>query len=278
MRPVNLIPAEEQRSSAGRGPMRTGGAAYVVLGALALGLIGVIAMAVTSKQISDQEQRVQSLEQDLAAQTTRAQSLRAFADFRAVQEARTATVSSLAQSRFDWERVLRELSLIIPSDVWLLKMTGSVNPAVQIEGGADVQIRSTIPGPALEIVGCAPSQDAVAGFVAALEDIDGVTRVGLGASERPDAENGAEVSSASADGQSEDCRTRRTIYQFEIAVAFDAVPAPPTATSAPSVPAPVAPPTSPAGQLANTPPTTDSDSAAAQSAEAQQATGLIPGG
>lgn len=274
MRPVNLIPPDEQRSSSsGRGPLRTGPAAYVVTGALALALIGVIVMALTSKDISDKTQQKENLQVELTAATARADSLRAFADFRAVQEGRAQTVSSLAQSRFDWERVLRELSLIIPTDVWLLKMTGSVNPAVQLEGGAEVQLRDSIAGPALEIIGCAPTQDAVAGFVASLEDIDGVTRVGVGASERGEATAASGVSSGGGEAV-EDCRTNETIYQFEIAVAFDAVPAPPTANPAPSVPA--TPSTSASGQLAEAAATTNS--AAEQTAEAQQATGVIPGG
>lgn len=276
MRPVNLIPPDEQRSSAsGRGPLRTGPAAYVVTGALALALIGVIVMALTSKDISDKTQQKENLQVELTAATARADSLRAFADFRAVQEGRAQTVSSLAQSRFDWERVLRELSLIIPTDVWLLKMTGSVNPTVQLEGGAEVQLRDSIAGPALEIIGCAPTQDAVAGFVASLEDIDGVTRVGVGASERGEATAASGVSSGGGGEAVEDCRTNETIYQFEIAVAFDAVPAAPTASPAPSVPA--APSTSASGQLAEAGATT-TNSAAEQTAEAQQATGVIPGG
>lgn len=283
MRPVNLIPPEEQSAGSARGPLRTGPAAYIIVGALALGLVMIIAMAVTSKQIDDQTAKTMTLESDLAAATARAESLRAFSDFRDVQEARTQTVSSLAQSRFDWERVLRELSLIIPEDVWLLKMTGTVNPAVSLEGGAEVKLRDSIAGPALEIIGCAPSQDGVAGFIAALEDIDGVTRVGLdssGVSEQATA-GAAPVESGAAQETAEDCRTTTSIVQFEIAVAFDSVPTPPTASPAPAVPSPSVPSTSPQGQLAEAGVAADTSaqtSAAQQTAEAQQAADALPGG
>ncbi len=272
MRPVNLIPAEDRRGD--RAPMRTGATSYVLLGALALGLIGIIAVALTSKQISDRESEVTRLEGELAATTVKADSLRAFTDFRAVQQSRTTTLASLAQSRFDWERVLRELSLVIPSDVWLLKMTGTVNPAVQLEEGAEIQARSTIPGPALEIVGCAPGQDQVAGFIASLEDIDGVTRVGLASSSQSDQEqSGGDVSAGAATGEKvEDCRTRDFIYQFEIVVAFDAVPTPETATVSPGVPAPAP---APAGQPASA---GTAGTTAEQTAAAQQATNVVPGG
>src|SRR5215216_2921202 len=136
MRPVNLMPPEDRGGS--RTPLRTGVVPYVLLGALALGLLGIVALTLTGKEISDNKAEKQSLERELAEATARADSLRAFSDFATVQEQRTATVASLAQSRFDWERVMNELALVIPSDVWLIGLTGTVSPAVQVEGGAEV--------------------------------------------------------------------------------------------------------------------------------------------
>jgi Tfp pilus assembly protein PilN len=273
MRPVNLIPPDERRGDS-RSPTRMGPLVYIIVGALAVGLVGVVVVAVTSKQISDKQSEKQNLQVELDAATAKAQSLRAFADFRGVQEQRTATVASLAESRFDWERVMNELALVIPDDIWLVKLTGSVSPQVQIEGGADIATRDSVAGPALEIIGCGPSQDSVAGFLAALEDIDGVTRVGVRSSRRGE-DNGAAAAPATAAGQSttEDCRTKSFIYQFEIVVAFDAVPTPATATAAPGVPAPAAPTTG-GTQLAG-----QTNSAAEQTAQAQRAEAkLIPGG
>ena len=273
MRPVNLIPPEEQGAGTPKGQLRTGPAAYIIVGALALGLILVIAIAVTSKQISDRESEKAALTAELQEATARANSLKAFSDFRQVQEARTQTVSSLAQSRFDWERVLRELSLVLPQEVWLLKMTGTVSPAVTVEGGAEVSIRDSIEGPALEIIGCTVGQEEVAGFIAALEDIDGVTRVGLNDSSRAEDTEGAPAADSSE--SIEDCRTQNFIFGFEIVVAFDSVPTPPTATAPPAVPSPT-PTTSPQGALANTAPTTGGD-LNSQVDQAQEATNMVPG-
>lgn len=265
MRPVNLIPPDERRG--GHGPMRTGAISYVILGALALGLLGVIALALTSKQISDREADVGNLERELEDATARAESLSAFVDFRATQEARTGTVTALAQSRFDWERVLNELALVIPADVWLVELAGTVSPAVTVADAPDIPIRDGASGPALEMVGCATSQDAVAGFVADLEDIDGVTRVGIASSERPeqteDEDSGGVVASDSSGDDSGECRTRDFISRFEIVIAFDEVPAPAAATETPGVPAPA---TSGSGSLAQ----------AQQST--QNATNVLPGG
>jgi Tfp pilus assembly protein PilN len=243
MRPVNLIPPDERRGD--RAPLRTGAFSYVLVGGLALLLLGVLAVAITSKQISDRQDEKQSLEQELAQVTAQAQSLQAFIDFRTAQETRAATVASLAQSRFDWERVLQELALILPTDVWLSNLIGTASPNATAEGGGGgasggSSMRSQIAGPALEISGCATGQDAVAGFVAALEDIDGVTRVGLASSTGTSDEGGGSTGDTSGDSGSGEC-VGPNVVSFQLVVAFDAVPAPETASSVPSLPPSTAP-------------------------------------
>jgi Tfp pilus assembly protein PilN len=226
MRPVNLIPTEERAGE--RKPLRGGPIAYVVVGALAAVLLGVTLLVVTSNQISESKTEIASLESEKAAVEARAQALDAYTQFHNVQEQRLATITSLADSRFDWERVMRELALVLPDDVWLTNLTGSASPEAAPEGGVGVSLRSGIPGPALELVGCARSQDAVAGFVQALKDIDGVTRVGVPSSVVGESGGGAESSSASAAGT---CQTRDFIAQFQMVAAFDAAPVPVTGAS-----------------------------------------------
>jgi Tfp pilus assembly protein PilN len=249
VRPVNLIPQDERRGD--RAAMRTGPFSYVLIGALAAAVLGVAALALTSKQISDKKSEVAQLQQQEQAAQAKAQSLQAFTQFRAAQEARSATIISLAQSRFDWERVLNEFARVIPSDVWFVKVSGTVDPTVSVQDSPDIQGRDSIPGPALEMEGCASSQDAVAALVANLEDIDGVTRVGLDSSEKADDSQGTAATAAPTTGDSgstnTDCRTRDFIYQFKIVAAFDEVPTPATATSVPSVPSGV--PTAGSSQL-----------------------------
>jgi len=219
MRPVNLIPTDERPGH--RKPLRGGPLAYVVLAALAAVLIGVTALVVTNSQISDREGDIASLEAEKATVEARAQALDAYTQFHLVQEQRLATITSLADSRFDWERVMRELALILPDDVWLTNLTGTARPDAAAEGAAGVSLRSGIAGPALELVGCARSQEAVAGFLQALKDIDGVTRVGMPSSS---VGGGGGGDSASAAGT---CQTRDFIAQFQMVAGFDAAPVPP---------------------------------------------------
>lgn len=226
MRPVNLIPVEQRRGE--QAALRTGPLAYMLLGALVLALAGVTALVLTENQISDRKSEVVTLKREDAAAQAQAKRLAAYAQFRALSEQRVATVTSLADSRFDWERVMRELALILPSDVWLSELEATATPSVSIGGSGSggssgTSLRGAVPGPALKLNGCATGQDAVAGFVTALKDIDGVTRVGVASSELAKKDEGA--GSGAAGGS--DCRTREFITEFSLVVAFDAAPVPP---------------------------------------------------
>jgi Tfp pilus assembly protein PilN len=218
MRPVNLIPPEDRIGE--RKPMRGGPLAYIVLGALAVALLGVTVLAVTNNQISDSKAEIATLESQKASVESRAQALASFTQFHSLREQRVATVTGLADSRFNWERVMRELALVLPSNVWLTTLSASASPAASSEGEAGVALRSGIPGPALELVGCADSQDAVAGFVQALKDIDGVTRVGV--------QSSGLAGGTGESGSTASCQTRNFIAQFQMVVAFDAAPVPPS--------------------------------------------------
>ncbi len=231
MRPVNLIPPENRPG--GRKPLRSGPLSYIVVGALAAALLGVTVLVLTGNQISDRKAEITQLESEKAAVEARAQALDAYTQFHSVREQRLASVASLADSRFDWERVMRELALVLPADVWLTNLTGSASPAVAPEGAAGVALRTSIPGPALELIGCGRSHKAVAGFVKALEDIDGVTRVGVQGSAL-----GGSAGEGAASASTSTCQTRDFIAQFQIVAAFDAAPIAPDPTSTEVAPAP----------------------------------------
>ena len=223
MRPVNLIPPEARRGE--KAPMRTGALSYVVVAALAAALIGVTGVVLTSNQISDREAEKSSLEAQLAEAEARAERVSAFAEFASVQQAREQTVEGLAKSRFDWERVLRELAIVIPDDIWLGGLTATVSPAVQLKAsgssgsGSEADLSSVV-GPSLRIEGCGTGHEAVARFLAALRDIDGVTRVSVTTSTRPESSGS---SGSGSGGSAGDCATRSFISSFGIVVAFDAV-------------------------------------------------------
>jgi Tfp pilus assembly protein PilN len=226
VRPVNLIPPEDRRGE--QAPLRTGPLPYILLGALVAVLVGITALVLVNNQISESKSEVATLESEDAAAAAQAQRLAAYTQFRSMSEQRVATVSSLADSRFDWERVMRELSLVLPSDVWLVGLTATASPDLSVDGGSGSggTLRAQVPGPALELSGCASGQSAVASFVTALKDIDGVTRVGVESSELGEEEAAATEVGANTGSSGDECRTRAFIAKFALVVAFDAAPVP----------------------------------------------------
>ena len=282
MRPVNLIPPEERRGSSA--PSRTGILSYLVIGVLAVVLVAVSALVLLGNTVDDKQTEVDGLEAQAMETEARAEGLASYVSFQQTRENRAMTIDSLARSRFDWERVIRELSLVIPKQVWLSNLTGTVSPAVQVDDAAAISLRTSVPGPALELVGCARSQPAIAKLIAALHDIDGVTRVTAANGIKEGQAAGSTESTQSSDSASAvdvggSCPP--SAPGFQVVAAFDAVPA--VGAEVPSVP--------PADGTATTASTsTPTDSSAATTAptaeqavrdandKATKAANLVPGG
>jgi Tfp pilus assembly protein PilN len=273
VRPVNLIPPEERGAKA---PVRTGPIAYMLVGALALGLAAVTMLVLTNNKVNDRKAEIADLQVQEQQATQRAQELASFANFDTVEQQRRTTVASLADSRFDWERVMNELGRILPSDVWLVEMTGKASASAsagEAAAGGDVDTGS-IAGPSLIITGCATGQEAVAGFLSALRDIDGVTRVGLASSEKPTtaASAGGDAAGGGGGPGNTECRTEDFIPKFQIIVAFDDAPVPAAAGAAPVAPAS---PTTPTG-AAETASTASSETTSSASPTPAPTTGTTP--
>jgi len=236
----------------------------MVIGALAVVLLGVTMLVMASNDVADKEAQVEQLEADRDAATAEAQRLVPFAEFASLREEREATLASLAQSRFDWERVMRELALIIPKEVTLTNLNGSAT--VNAEGSVAT---TEIGAPNLTASGCATSHSAVAEFVAALEDIDGVTRVGLARTEAVEKTTGA---GSGTDGSSI-CGLAHT---FDLSIAFDNAVVSAVAADAAAVPV-TAPSATPAADPAAQSQTTQQNSQAEQTEKAKKAANVVPG-
>lgn len=217
MRPVNLIPAEDRQGS--RRTMRSGPLPYIVFGALLLALGAVTLLVVTDNQISSRETELVEAKSQTAAAEAVAQRLAPFVSFDQISNQREETITNLANSRFDWQKVMAQLSRVLPEKVALTNLTGTVRPNVSVGGGESVSLRGASAGPGLALAGCAADQVEVAALLSGLKDIDGVTRVGLQSSS--EGTEGSEGSSVSASGG---CSAGGA--NFQIAVVFDAAPIP----------------------------------------------------
>lgn len=280
MRPVNLIPPEDRRGETA--PTRSGPLAYVVVGLLAVALAAVCGVVLFDKRVDERTAEAAALESEAAEVQARAASLASFTTFQQLHDARVVTIDQLARSRFDWERVLDELSLVIPQNVWLTTLDGSVAPGTGSTGSGS-GLRESIPGPALEMSGCGKSHRDVARLVAAMKDIDGVTRVIATDSAKGDAEVTQVDATAEAVATDANCQSR-TAPQFTLIAAFDEVAptvdpdgvvVPPEAATTPTA----TPPTAEGGvaDAAGQPSAAQSEASDSQQ-RAEKATNLVPGG
>jgi Tfp pilus assembly protein PilN len=236
---VNLIPPEQRRG--GSGPGRSGGLVYVVLGAVALAVIAVAVYVLSANSVKDRRAELTKLQAQTQVAQARATALSPYKQFEALKQSRVQTIQQLANSRFDWERVMRKLAIVIPSDVWLKSLVGTISPSVTVDksgagqtssAGDSTDLRGAMPVPALELVGCTTGQAQVSRFMSRLRAIDGVTRVSLSSSEKQDT---AGSGGSSGSGGSGTCGNGSKSYpQFDMFVFFEATAAAPGVGGAPS--------------------------------------------
>jgi Tfp pilus assembly protein PilN len=224
MRAVNLIPTDQRRGMT-RGTRPVG--SYLVIAALAAVVLMASLYAVAGKRVSERKSDLARVTAQAQAAQARAGALEPYARFAAMSQKRVATVTSLAESRFDWAHVMHEVGRVIPANAWLTSLTGTVAPGVSLEGatGQSGALRSALGVPAVEIVGCTTSQSNVARMMSRMRLIDGVTRVALNASEKAEGTGGG-------DG---DCRGKSSKFpQFSLVVYFAQTAAAPATATTPS--------------------------------------------
>ena len=220
MKAINLVPGDQRRGSS---QSRTGGAVYAVLGAMGLVVVLLLAWVLVANQVTGRKADLERLQAETAEAERQSAELKPYRDFARLRESRYQTVESLAASRFDWAPVMRKVAFVLPRDVWLSSVQGTVAPDTEPEdasGGEASSLRGAVEAPALEVVGCAREQSEVARTMARLRLINGVRRVTLAVSEKGD--SGPAGSTGGGGTGGDDCRGGRGgIPKFDILAFFD---------------------------------------------------------
>lgn len=222
MRAVNLVPAEEQRGAGGAGG-RSGGAAYVLLGVLAVLVLVVSVHTLEKRSVVEKRAKIATLETQAARAEAQSAGLTSFTQFAGLRAKRSQTITSLAGSRFDWSHAIREVARVIPPNVSLTGLQGTVMPGVTLKTSAVSQtsgLRGALPVPAVELVGCTTDQTSVARMITRMRLIDGVTRAALQSSAKAETvgrSSGGGGASGSGDCRQGDARNP----QFALVVFFD---------------------------------------------------------
>src|SRR3954452_5483787 len=164
MRADNLLPPDLRSGPKGPAPAvssgeKTSGAgAFIALGVLAFAVLALAAYVLAGNNVKDRQAELTRVTAESAQVRQRATALKPYADFASVAQARVQTVTDLANSRFDWEQALRDLSRAVPADVTIGSMKGALVSPDAAAGAADAAASS----PTLTLTGCTYSQTKVA--------------------------------------------------------------------------------------------------------------------
>jgi Tfp pilus assembly protein PilN len=193
MRAVNLIPADARRGGGAGGAGRSGGAAFVLLGGLAVLVALVAAWAVTGRAVSQHKAELTTLTSQVSSLRERlAQRAPSQPQDAGLAQQRLSTVRDLAAARTDWAKTLDAVARTLPAHTSLSGLTASTSPSAAPAGGTGgaPAIASSTTGPSIQLSGCSPSQKAVALLMPRLRIVPGVGHVSLVSATKADAAGG----------------------------------------------------------------------------------------
>ncbi len=224
MRAVNLLPVGERARGPAKVPDR---AAHIVLGVLGALVLVVLVVVMTQNQITDRTKQIAEAKQETETAKQRSAALGAFGQFAAIKQTRVQSVSDLAKARFDYERLMRELALVLPKETWITTANAASTPsadgATPAAGTTQAPAAGAAPaGPSLKLGGCAKTQAKVAETMVRLRNLHRAEDVTLEDSARPTGQaagSAAGAASGSASGATDGCGEA---YAFNVTVVFAA--------------------------------------------------------
>jgi hypothetical protein len=214
VRPVNLLP-EQYRAT--RPSAQAAGSSRTVIAVLGALLVMAIAYAATVNRANSRKTDIASAKSEIQRAEAQKASQGAFGSFHSMKETREASVKQLAGGRFDWERLMREVALVLPKRTWVLEMTASTSAeggtgTAGSTPGASTPPPSTKssstgatgaagpPNPTVHLVGCALHQDDVAVLLVRLRKLNRATDVKFTESTKTEGDNGGAQASTGATG------------------------------------------------------------------------------
>ena len=238
MKAVNLLPEKHRPRKPTGGQSKSG---FVLLGVLGVVLAGVLVYVLTLNSINSSKTKITEATIEAARLNDQANSLGPYGDFAKIKAERVASVKQLAEGRFDYERMVRELAHVLPGDVWLVNAAASsagADPAAPAATATTPAAPTGVPagGPTLKLQGCARDQGQVAVTLVRLRELEGATDVTLSHSTAGDdgttPGSAAPAPTTASTGGDQSCGETdgKPNYSFEANVTF----APQTSSSEPA--------------------------------------------
>lgn len=120
MRAVNLLPREPKRSSRKR---LTVVAQLALVAPFVVGSLLAAGYLLASSKVNDNRAKLQALQDELSGLPAPAPEPQVNPELASQRDQRIAALSAALQGRLVWDRILREISAVLPGDVWLTSLT-----------------------------------------------------------------------------------------------------------------------------------------------------------
>jgi Tfp pilus assembly protein PilN len=171
MRAVNLLPREEaKRSFAAKRGVVFGGVAGT---ALATAVLASMTMSAGGAVASKQDELDALRAQIAAVPPANVKDTSSEDALAAEKGARVGALSAALSGRIAWDRILRQVSLVLPEDVWLTNLIAT----------APVASEAATPGTGFTLTGATYSQNGVARFLSRLSVVPDLANVRLQSSQ-----------------------------------------------------------------------------------------------
>ena len=171
MRPINLLPSRYQPARAsGDRP----GIGYAAVGALAVLLLMVLGYVLTNNGINDAKEKTAQAQAEQQVAQAKIGQLQAYGDFASLKVSRENAVKGVAEARFDYERLMREIALVLPHNTYLTQFSSGAGA-----GTTGAPVTPTGSGPTISVTGCAPSHPGVATAIVRLRKLHNIADVDL---------------------------------------------------------------------------------------------------
>jgi Tfp pilus assembly protein PilN len=187
VKPVNLIPQDQRRRTPREG---SGKGAHAVLGVLAVLLAMAVVYVLTANSVTEKESQAEEARIEAEQLEAKAATKENFTNFAQIAQTRAASVAAVASTRFDWERLMRELSRVMPAGSWLTAASASVSGDPSMAANpTDAAAATAAPGagsPSADLTGCTPKHSDVARMMVRLRQLHRVVDVELTQSSSPE--------------------------------------------------------------------------------------------
>jgi Tfp pilus assembly protein PilN len=178
MRAINLLPRDDARRT---GPKKPQWIVFVpVIGAVLLSAVFSMLFLSASGKVKDRQAELSSLQAELAAIPTpdasKVQTQNALA---ADKQTRINALNAALSRRVSWDRVFRELSLVLPSDVWLTNLSAKAPVSPSLAGAAPAASTTAVAATGFTLEGYTYSHAAVARLLARLGVVPDLVNIQL---------------------------------------------------------------------------------------------------